>query len=209
MALVTGTPEGLIITQDNIFVEGAPFIYYQDARADLLNNPDADGFFYGLSGTNQFPVFELVCYEDVTLSEDLEINAVRCDREGDIAVIQKRNHLEFSLALSTLFPLSTTTALIKGSEVTVSGSVEKMGLGPINNNQFWHFYLPKVYDEAEGDFVSITIPRGQFADAFNIAMVSGDKWMIGGITLWGLTDPTKPANQIFATIIRADADALP
>jgi hypothetical protein len=209
MALITGTPLGTIIAQDEIYIEGAPYIYYQDSNAPLLFNPDANGFYWGLSGTAQYPVYELVCYEDVALSEDLEINAIRCDRIGDSAVIQKRNHLEFTLSLSTLFPLSTSSPIMKGSAVTVAGALEKMGLGPINNNQFWHFYMPKVYDEATGDYLSITIPRGQFADAFNIAMVSGDKWMLGGITIWGLADFTKPSAQTFATIIRADPSAIP
>lgn len=208
MSLVTGTPEGNIIEQDEIFVEGAPWIYYQRQEAGLLHDPDGDNFHWGLSGTSTYPVFSLACYEDVSLGEDVTVNAVRCDKTGDKAVIQKRNRLELSLALSTIFPLTTTKPIIKGSAVTTSAPFEKMGLGTINNNLYYHVYLPKVYDEDEGDYVSITIHRAQFVDAFNIAMVSGDKWVVGGISIAGLIDESKPAGQEFATIIRYDPSAI-
>lgn len=209
MTLVTGAPVGNVIDQEEIYIEGAPWVYYQDADASLLNNPDEDNFFYGLSGTTANPVYSLACYEDVSLGEDVTVNAVRCDKVGDKAIIQKRNRLEFSLALSSIFPLTTTKAILKGGTVTENAPFEKMGLGPINNNLYYHVYLPKVYDEDAGDYVSITIHRAQFVDAFEIAMVSGNKWMIGGITIAGLIDETKPSDQQFATIIRYDPSALP
>ena len=211
MALVTGAAIGNIVEQDSeILVEGAPWIYLQDYQADHLNNPDGDGYYWGLSGTTTYPVYSLACYEDVGLGEDLTVNAVRCDKVGDLAVIQKLNHLEFTFALSTLFPLTTSRPILRGSEVFVDqvNGLEKMGIGPINNAQFWRLYLPKVYDEDNGDYVSITIHRVQFVDAWTIAMPSGDKWMIGGITAWGLVDEDLPSAQQFATIIRADLSAI-
>jgi hypothetical protein len=208
MALVTGTPLGTIISQDEIYIEGAPWIYYQDADASLLNNPDADGFYWGLSGTETHPVYDLACYEDVQLGTDLSVNAVRCDKVGDKATIQKLNHLELTFTLSSLFPLSTISPIIRGSAVTVSGDVEKMGIGPINNNQYWHLYLPKVYDEDAGDYVSITIHRAQFTDPWTLAMAAAQQWTLGGINAWGLADDTKPSAQQFATIIRADPSAI-
>lgn len=208
MPLVTGTPEGNVIAQDEIYIEGAPYVYYQDYAADYLLNPDGDGYYYGLSGTSVYPVYELACYEDVALADDVTVNSVRCDKVGDKAVIQKRNHLVFTLALSSLFPLTTTSPIIRGSTPTSSTPFEKMGIGPINNNAFYHVYLPKVYDEAAFDYVSITIHKAQFVDAWTIAMVSGDKWMLGGIAIWGLVDDTMPAGQEYATIIRYDPSAI-
>ncbi len=210
MALVTGTPQGNVVSQDTeIYLEGAPWIYMQDYEADYLNNPDGDGYYWNFSGTTAYPVYSLACYEDVGLGQDLTVNAIRCDKFGDTAVIQKLNHLEFAFALSTLFPLTTTRPILRGSTVFTSSGLEKMGVGPINNNQYWRLYLPKVYDEDVGDYVSITIHRVQFVDAWTIAMPSGDKWMIGGITAWGLADEGLPTAQQFATIIRSDLSAIP
>jgi len=209
MALVTGTPLGNVIEQDEIYLEGAPWIYYQRAEADPLWNPDGDGFFFGLSGTATYPVYSLACYEDVSLGADMTVNAVRCDKVGDKAVIQKLNHLELTFTLSTLFPLTTLSPIMRGSSVFASGDFEKMGLGPINNNVFYHVYLPKVYDEVEGDYVIIHLHRVQFVDAWTLAMPSGDKWTLGGIAAWGLSDDSKPSAQQFATVIRYDPSALP
>jgi hypothetical protein len=208
MALKTGTPEGNIVQQDEIYIEGAPYIYFQDADADLLHNPDGDGYYWGLSGTSSYPVYELACYEDVAFADDLTVNAVRCDKIGDKAVIQKRNHVALTLALSSLLPFTTTSPIIRGSTPLSSTPWEKMGLGAINNNDYYHIYLPKVYDEDDADYVSITLHRAQFVDAWTIAMVSGDKWMLGGIAIWGLIDDTKPAGQEYATIIRYDPSAI-
>lgn len=208
MALLTGTPQGNVVSQDEIYIEGAPYVYYQDYNATLLWNPDGDNYYWGLSGTTSYPVYELACYEDVALADDVTVNSVRCDKIGDKAVIQKRNHLVFTLSLSSLFPLTTTSPIIRGSTPTSSSPFEKMGIGTINNNQYYHVYLPKVYDESAADYVSITIHRAQFVDAWTIAMVSGDKWMLGGIAIWGLIDDTKPAGQEYATIIRYDDSAI-
>ena len=210
MPLLTGVPVGNIVTQDELFIEGAPYIYYQAFEADLLNRPDANGFYWGLSGTTTYPVYELACYEDVSLADDLTINAVRCDQIGDRDVIMKRNHLVFNFSLSSLFPLTSTRALIRGGAVTTSASPdrESMGLGPINNAQAYHVYLPKVYDDATGDLLIISLPRAKFVDPWTIAMVSGDKWMLGGISAWALATSITAAGQEFATIIRQDPSLL-
>jgi hypothetical protein len=208
MALLTGTPQGNVVSQDEIYIEGAPYVYYQDSDATLLWNPDGDNYYWGLSGTTSYPVYSLACYEDVALADDVTVNSVRCDKIGDKAVIQKRNHLVFTLSLSSLFPLTTTAPIIRGSTPTSSTPFEKMGIGEINNNNYYHVYLPKVYDQDTADYVSITIHRAQFVDAWTIAMVSGDKWMLGGIAIWALIDDTKPAGQEYATIIRYDPSAI-
>jgi hypothetical protein len=71
MALVTGTPLGTITTQEDLYIEGAPNIYFQDYLASPFNNPDGDGFYWGLSGTATYPVLEVGCPVDVSLTEDL------------------------------------------------------------------------------------------------------------------------------------------
>ena len=83
-----------------------------------------------------------------------------------------------------------------------------MGIAAINNNQYYKVYLPKVYDDDTGDYLSITIHRAKFVDAWTLNMPSGDKWTVTGVTLWGFADDSKPAAQTFATVIRADPSAL-
>ena len=41
MTLATGTPLGTIISQEALYIEGAPTIFFQDYRANPLNNPEA------------------------------------------------------------------------------------------------------------------------------------------------------------------------
>jgi len=206
MALVTGTPEGTLIAMDEVYVEGAPYVYYQDYDGPLIL--DTDTYYWGLSGTTAYPVFQLACYEDVSLGSDISVNAIRCDNVGDKDVIQKLNHLEFTLTLSSLLPLSALQNIMRAGGYMLSGKVEKMGIGAINNNEYYKVYLPKVYDEDTGDWVSITIHKAKFVDAWTINMPSGDKWTMTGITIWGLADDSKPSAQTFATVIRADPSAL-
>jgi len=206
MALVTGTPEGTLIAMDEVYVEGAPYVYYQDYDGPLIL--DSDSYYWGLSGTAAYPVFQLACYEDVSLGSDISVNAIRCDNVGDKDVIQKLNHLEFTLTLSSLLPLSALQNIMRAGGYMLSGKVEKMGIGAINNNEYYKVYLPKVYDEDTGDWVSITIHKAKFVDAWTINMPSGDKWTMTGITIWGLADDSKPSAQTFATVIRADPSAL-
>lgn len=208
MSLLTGTPEGNVVSQNEVYIEGAPWIYYQNNTATPLNNPDGDNFYWGMSGTSTYPAYELACYEDVALSEDLTINNIRCDKVGDKGVIQKRNYLELSITLSTLFPLTTTAEIFKGSAVTTSAPFEKMGIGVIDNNTYFRVWLPKVYDQDNGDYVSFTLHRAQFVDAFNISMASGDAWKIGGISIRAFADDNLPAAQQFATVVRYDPSLI-
>jgi hypothetical protein len=208
MPLVTGTPDGTITQMDEIYVEGAPYIYFQEVDASVPALIDGDGFYWGLSGTPSFPVYQMACYEDVSLASEVTVNSIRCDNVGDKDVIQKLNHLELGLTLSSLFPLSVLRHIIRGGAVTLSGEVEKMGIGPINNNKIYRVYLPKVYDEDTGDWVSFTLHRAKFVDAWTLNTPSGDKWTLTGVTIWALADEAKPSAQQFATVIRADPSAL-
>jgi hypothetical protein len=208
MGLLTGTPYGTITQQDEIYLEGAPYIYYQENDAVTPNMVDSDGFYWGLSGTVARPVFQLACYQEVKLESDVTVNAIRCDNVGDKDVIQKLNHLQLTLTLASLLPLSSLTHILRGSAVTLSGKVEKMGIGAINNNKLYKVYLPKVYDDDTGDWVEFTIHRAKFVNAWTINMPSGDKWTVTGVTIWGFADDTMPAAQRFATVTRADPSAL-
>lgn len=209
MGLTTGTPLGSITSQDEIYLEGAPYVYFQDYTATELSNPDADGFYWGLSGTTAYPVYLIGCATDINLTENLTVGEIRCDNVGQKDAIQKRNYLDFNLTITSLLPLTVLKHMIKGGAVTVSGAIEKMGLGSINNNLKYHVYLPKVYDEDTGDYVSITIHKAKFVDAFTLNMRSGEPWQLTGIKLRAFADDTKPAAQYFATIIRADPSDVP
>lgn len=207
--LVTGAPVGNIVAQDEIYLEGAPYLYFQDATADPLNNPDVAGYYWNLTGSSTYPVYRVGCIQDVSLTEGLTINQVRCDTIGDKATIQKRDYVEFQFGFSSLFPLTALSKLLNlGAVVTQTTGIEKVGIGGINNNQFYHFYAPKVYDDTAGDYVAFHLHRAQFVDAFTINFKSGEPWMVEGIKIRAYADETKAATMRFGTIIRADASAI-
>jgi hypothetical protein len=208
--LVTGAPVGSILAQEEIYIEGAPYLYFQDATATPLNNPDADGFYWNLSGTSTYPVYRIGCIQDVSLTEGLTINQVRCDTVGDKASVQRRDYIEFAFKFTSLLPLTALRHMLNlGSAPTVGTGHEKVGIGSINNNQFYHFYAPKVYDDVAADYVAFHLHRAQFIDAWTINMKAGESWAVEGIKIRSYADETKPSTQKFGTIIRFDASALP
>ena len=210
MALVTGSALGTTTTQEDLFLEGAPTIYFQDSRATPYYNPDADGFYWQLSGTATYPVFEIGCPTDVTFTENLTINDVLCDNVGLKGTIQQRNYFEFQFSIQSFFPLSVLTSLLGGGTVVTNAGAhtEKMPLGKINNNQFWHLYAPKVYDEAAGDYVWIYMHKTLFVDAFSIAMTFGVPWKATGLKMRAVVDSTKPAAQQFGMFGRIDSSVI-
>lgn len=207
-ALVTGTPIGNLESAEDIYLEGAPTIYFQDATASPLSNPDSDGFYWGLSGTTTYPVFELGCVTAVSLTENLTVNDVLCDNVGVKATVQQRNYLEFQFTIQSFFPFQTLRHLVKGGTVTETPPTQKFGMGAVNNNQFWHVYAPKVYDEDSGDLIIMHMHRAQFINAFTLNMPFGSPWQLTGITLRAFADTTKPAAQRFGVFIRSDASAV-
>ncbi len=209
MALATGTPLGLIESQEDIYIEGAPFFYFQEREnGHYEHNPDGDGFYWGMSGTTGAPVYQAGCYEDVSWAEDRTVNTVRCDAVGDKAAIMKRNFLDLTLTLTSLFPLTSLKHMIHGSEVTETpGETEKMGLGDIDNATYYRVYMPKVYDEAAADYVCITGHKCQFIGALELAMSGDNRWGLS-VTVRFLADDDVPAAQKFATIIRLDPSAI-
>jgi len=210
VTLITGTPAGSVSSQEDLYLEGAPTIFFQDYDASPLFNPDSDGFYYGMSGTAAEPVHEIGCVTDVSLSENLTMNDVLCDNVGVKATIQQRNYVEFTFTIQSFFPLTTLTHLLKGGAVTTNAGedTEKFGLGQINNNQFWMVYAPKVYDVSVGDYLLMQLHKAQFVDAWTIGMTFGSPWQVTGIKLRAFADTSKPADQQFATIVRSDISVL-
>lgn len=208
MSLVTGTPLGTISSAEDIYMSDAPTIYYQDYNAPPLFNPDADGFYWGLSGTVAYPVYELGCVTDVSLTENLTVNDVLCDNVGVKATVQQRNYLELQFTDQTFFPYDNLRDLIKGGAVTETAPTEKFGMGKVNNNRYFMVYAPKVYDEDAGDYVAIHLHKAQFVNAFTISMPFGAPWQVQGVTLRAYADTTKPAAQLFGVFVRADASVI-
>ncbi len=208
MALVTGTPLGQIDAQDELYIDVAPSIWFQDSDADLVNNPDGDGFYWGLTGTATHPVYSLACYEDVRWASEFESNAIRCDTVGDKSQLQKLNHIDLTFNLKTLLPLATLTHILRGGAVTTTvGATEKMGIGQPGNDDFFHYYFVSVYDATTGDYLAATAHRAQFVDAWEIAYTYGQPATVG-VIFRAFADDSKPADQLFATVIRADPSAI-
>lgn len=211
MALQTGLPNasvalGTMVASDEIYIEGAPNLYFQ--QWDCVNmTPDADGYYWGLSGTASCKVFQLGCYENVRLGDNLVVNSVRCDTVGDKSAIQKRNYLEIDFTIKSILPLSMLSHLIKGGAAVTSGKIEKLGIGQINNNRYYRVYLPKVYDSDAGDYVSFTLHKCQFVEAFQLNFAYGAPWTFGA-RVRAYANDTLPDAQLFATVIRADPSAL-
>lgn len=210
MALSTGTPPGTLITQEDIYIEGAPTIYFQSYSASLLKNPDSDGFYWGLSGTPTYPVYEMSCVSDVSFTEDVVLNEVLCDNVGIKDVTQQRQFVEFQFAVKSLFPLSSMSQFLSlGTVVQNAGEdTEKVGIGKINNSAYWHVWAPAIYDESVGDYIGIHLNRAKFVDAWTIPMPFGEGWRAEGLKLRALVDSTKPVAQAFGVLIRHDASAL-
>ena len=210
MALVTGTPIGSLTAQEDIFLEGAPTVYFQNSLANPWFNPDADGFYWGLSGTTAYPAYEMGCPTDVSFTENLTMNDVLCDNLGVKATVIARNYFEFTLSVQSFFPLQTLSFILNGGTVVENKSthVQKMPLGKVNNNIFWHVYAPKVYDEDVGDYVWLYLHKCRFVDAFTIAMTLGNPWKLTGIKLRAYVDSTKPAAQQFGMFGRSDLSVI-
>ena len=210
MTLVTGTPIGTVTSQEDTQLEGAAYIYFQNALAPELNRPDSNGWYWNLATTGSYGVYLLGCIQGVSLNDNTTINTIRCDTDGDRGVIQKRNHLEVDFTLLTLFPLTILQYLVHGSGAAqdLTKHTEAMGLGAMDNNTYWHIYMPKVYDDIAGDYVAFTLHRAQFVDAWKIDMKYGTPWELTGLKVYGFADVALPSIQQFATVLRADASAI-
>lgn len=210
MALITGTPVGNVLTQEDLYIEGAPTVFIQAYEADLWKNPDSDGFYYGLSGTTVYPVYEVACVSDISLTEDVTLNDVLCDNVGVKDTVQQRNFVEFEFSVKSLFPLRNMSQLLSLGTVTQNAGegTEKVGIGKINNQAFYHVWSPAVYDESTGDHVAVQFHRAKFVEAWTIDMPFGEPWMVSGLRLRAYADATKPAAQQFGMILRVDPSVI-
>jgi hypothetical protein len=208
MALVTGTPIGNVDSQEELYLEGAPYIYIQDNRADPLFNPDADGYYYGMSGTATYPVIAIGCIQDVSLTEGLTMNDVRCDTIGVKDTIQKRDYVEFDLTILSQLPLSTLRYMMNLSPATVSSTQEKVGIGGINNSIHYMAYAPKVYNDDAAGWLLFHLHRAKFVDAWTLNFNYGESWTLTGVKIRAYADEDKPAGQRFGVIVRTDDAAL-
>lgn len=210
MSLVTGTPLGTITSQEDLYIQGAPTLYIQDYTAGEAYAPDAQGFYWCLTGTVTYPITEVGCIADVSMTENLTINDVRCDSVGIKNTVQQRDSLDFVFTIKSFFPFTTLRHFVKGGTVTTTTAnhTEKFGLGKINNNLYYHAYAPAVYDEDVGDLVSITLHRCKFVDAWTWNMPFGDQWNLTGLKLRAFADSTLPSAQQFATVVRCDASVI-
>lgn len=213
MALITGTPVGNVVSSQDIFIDTPPTFYFQEKHdsagsvVGLLNAPDADGFYWGLSGTTNNPVYAGGCYENFQFADVREINMIRCDTEGDRSAIQKRTSLTITFTLKEFFKLTKLRHMLNlGPVTTTAGATEKLGIGQIDNTKYYYAYFPTVYDPDTGDYLAVTMHHGQFTAAWTIAFQYGNPATVG-IQMSGFADPNRSDAQKFATVIRADPSA--
>ena len=209
MTLSTGTPLGHVDSQEELYLEGAPDIFVQNYLAPPHYNPDADGYYWFMSGTVTYPVEGIGCVQDVSLTEGVTMNAIRCDAIGDKGVIQRRDYVELDVTIVSLLPLSTLQTFLNLSTATVTSPTEKVGIGGINNSRYYMVYCPKVYDEDTGDYLMFHFHKCQFVDAWTINMKSGEPWTVTGLKIRAFADSTKPTGQKFGVIMRRDPSAIP
>jgi hypothetical protein len=208
MALVTGTPLGNLVQQEDLFVEGAPTFYFQDNRADPLFNPDGDGFYWQLSGTSTYPAYQIGCVTDVNMADNRTLNDVLCDNIGVKDTIEQRNYVEWNMTVQSIFPFTVWRHLVRGGAVTQTAPTEKFGFGPLNNSIYYMLYSPKVYDDSVGDYVAFHFHRCKFVDAWTLNTPFGAPWQLTGVKVRAFVDESKPSDQQFGVAIRSDASVI-
>lgn len=205
-SIVTGSAVGNVDSQEELYIEGSPYIYFQDNRANPLNNPDAQNYYWGLSGTTTYPAYLLGCIQDVSLTQGLTMNDVRCDTVGVKDTIQKRDYVEFNLTILSQLPLTVIRHVMNLSAPSTGAGYETVGIGQINNSVHYMVYAPKVYDDDAAGWLMFHLHRAKFVDAWTMNMVYGGSWTLTGIKLRAFADDTKPAGQTFGVIKRFDPD---
>jgi len=208
MALVTGTPVGTITSQEDLYFEGAPTIYIQQYEAPEWFSPDASNFYWGLTGTSTYPIYEVGCITDASFTENLTSSDILCDNIGVKDTVQQRNYVEFSFTIQSFLPFTVLRHLLKFGTVTQSAPKEYMPIGKINNSLRYHAWCPKVYDEDVGDYVAIMLHKVKFVDAWTINMPFGTQWQATGLKMRAYADTTKPAAQQFGLWLRGDSSVI-
>jgi hypothetical protein len=201
------TPTGTIVTAEEIYIENAPEIWFGGVAQ---YSPDADGYYYGITGIAGNPVYKLGCFEAFQFRDNVTINELRCDTSGLVKRTQTRDFLVCTFTLKSLLPLTMLTHILRGGTVTWNDAenAEKMGLGLIDNSTFYKFFFSRIYDDAAGDFVSVTGHRCQFTGNFQVSAPYANAWTVTGVEIAFYADTTLPDDQQFATVVRVDASAL-
>jgi len=205
----TATPVGPIINAEALYLEGGPNIWMQDWGATYNNNPDSDGFYYGMSGTAAANLFEVGCYDDLQLRDARTETVVKCAAAGIVANMQRRDNFELAFTLKAMLPLSILTKILGGGTVVhnLAEETEKMPLGVLPQNIFWHVFLSRVYDEDTGDFVAFQFHKVQVVEATPLAMPYGDAWNLQ-VRMMIMADTAKPAAHRFGELLRYDPSVL-
>lgn len=206
-SLVTGTPPGTLNSQEELYIDGAPNIYIQDYDAPILNNPDGDGYYWGMSGTPTYPIKELACITDASFMQGITANDVRCDTVGVKDTIVRRDYVDIQFSLQTFMPLSIWTNIVNFSAATVSAPLEKVGIGVYNNQQKWHLYAPKVYNDDVGDYLLFWLHRVKFVEPGDLQFRYGEPW-IQSFVARAYADTNYPSTQQFGVVIRSDPSAI-
>jgi hypothetical protein len=207
----TSEPTGTITTAEDLFIEGAPEIWFGGVPQ---YSPDADGFYHGITGVDDgdptHRVYKLGCYENFRFSDNIQMNEIRCDTTGLEKTSQTRDYLTATFDLKSLLPLTELRHLIRAGAVTWNDAEnsEKMGIGEIDNTLFYMCFFSRVYDPTAGDFVSVTGHRCQFTGNFQLQTPYANAWSITGVEIRFYADNDKPDDQRFATVVRVDASAL-
>ena len=134
MTLGTGTavPTGPITVGEDLFVVGGPRFFFQPyTDCPEANEPDSDNFYWGLSGTPACPIYEMGCYEDISLIDEVTRNPVSCDSLGTVDEVQRRESMELQATVKAIFPLTQFALFMRGGTVTVNAAEEseKFGIG--------------------------------------------------------------------------------
>ena len=202
--------QGTAASQEDLYLEGGPDLYFADRRGSYNYDPDADNFYWGLSGTAAYPVYKIGCYENFSFMDNITLNDVRCDTVGVVASIQKRNYLEVKFDLKSFFPFSQLGKMLKGGGAVVNNTTQaasKFGLGEINNSRFLRMFFPLLYDHELDSFVSVTLHKTQFVEGWDWKWTYGNSHMIN-LTMRAFADTTRDASQRFASIVRVDPNVL-
>jgi hypothetical protein len=205
MSLITGSPAAYTAMRDK-YIEGAPYIFIQDYSQSPLYNPDSDGYYWGMtSGSAGYKPILLGCVTDVSLTEGVTMNDVRCDTTGVQDTIQKRDYVEFNITIQSVFDLKELRHILKLSSATVGTGYETVGIGGISQTQSYMVYAPLVYDETNAYWLMFHLHKAKFVDAFTWNMTYGENHKITGLKLRAFADSTKPSTQRFGVIRRFDS----